>query len=276
MLAASLCDGRIARVEISTTTRRLWPASRSSLERRSLVTVSHAGLRLPRNSAAGAQHPPHHRFRLKAGPFASWAGWVYFRARSQARDSAWITEDGGSVHDVLCATGAVSSAGRCCSVFVTALRLLLALAVMAIAATPAQARVYSVIPADASGPNDAFLTNEILYAMGTSNALEGAAELCVVQAGSIDQGDCAEDAAWGSPNANVFQGTFPPQPIEGAPLPTGTWQILADNGDEDTDVVSAQFTVLACAPGDDCTTTISDAVMAHWKQAAVAARAGTG
>ena len=160
--------------------------------------------------------------------------------------------------------------------FVTALRLLLALAVLAVAAAPAQARVYSVIPADAVGPNDAFLTNEILYAMGTNNALEGASDLCVVAAGSSDQGDCEEDATWGRPNAIVVQGTFPPQPIEGAPLPPGTWQILADNGDEDTDVVSAQFTVLPCAPGDECPTTIADAVMAQWKQAAAAARTGTG
>ena len=155
--------------------------------------------------------------------------------------------------------------------------LLLTLVVAAAVAGPAQARVTGVIPADADGPEDSFLANEILYATGVNNALEGAAQLCVVPAGHSGEGTCAEDGIWGRPNAIVFHGTFPPQPIVAPYLPPGTWRILADNGDGDSDppdVVSDQFTVSPCAPADDCSTVIADAVMAEWKQ--TAGEAGTG
>ena len=156
------------------------------------------------------------------------------------------------------------------------LRLLLVLAVLAVAAAPAQARVYGVIPADASGPNDAFLTNEILYATGVNNALEGASELCVVAAGSGDRGTARRTRPGGGRTRSSFQGTFPPQPIEGALLPGDMADPRRQRGSEDTDVASAQFTILPCAPGSECPTTIADAVLAQWKEAAAAARTGTG
>src|SRR5687767_9614148 len=91
--------------------------------------------------------------------------------------------------------------------------LLIAGFVACLAAAPAQATVTNVEAADQDGPNDSFYTNEILYAIGVNNALGGGAELCVVDAG-VTEGDCAEVAAWGSPNAIATHGTFPPQPIQ--------------------------------------------------------------
>src|SRR5688572_12243964 len=118
---------------------------------------------------------------------------------------------------------------------VCAFGVLLALAVAAIAAGPAHARVTAVIPANADGPADSFLANEILYATGVNNALEGAAQLCVVPAGHSGEGTCPEDGIWGRPNAIASHGTFPPQPIVAPELPPGTWRILADNGDGEGD-----------------------------------------
>ena len=152
--------------------------------------------------------------------------------------------------------------------------LLVAAVAMCLGAMPAQATVTSVEAANQDGPNDSFYTNEILYALGVNNALGGGAELCVVDAGVTD-GDCAEVAAWGSPNAIATHGTFPPQPIEAPLLPEGTYRILADNGD-DGDVVSSQFTVMPCSPGPDCSTELAQAQMQEWKDAAAAARTGMG
>ena len=153
--------------------------------------------------------------------------------------------------------------------------LLVVAAVAAVlVAAPAQATVTAVEAADQDGPDDSFFTNEILYAVGVNNALGGGAELCVVDAGVTD-GDCAEVAAWGSPNAIATHGTFPPQPIEAPLLPEGTYRILADNGD-DGDVVSSQFTVIPCSPGDDCSTELAQAQMQEWKDAAAAVRTGMG
>jgi hypothetical protein len=152
--------------------------------------------------------------------------------------------------------------------------LLVAAVVACLAAAPAQATVTAVEAADQDGPNDSFYTNEILYAVGVNNALGGGAELCVVDAGVTD-GDCAEVAKWGSPNAIATHGTFPPQPIEAPLLPEGTYRILADNGD-DGDVVSSQFTVIPCSPGDDCSTELAQEQMQEWKNAAAAVRTGMG
>lgn len=153
--------------------------------------------------------------------------------------------------------------------------LIVAALAVGAAAPPAGATITGVIPANQDGPNDSFFTNEILYATGVNNALSGAAQLCVVPAGTTS-GTCPEDGIWGRPNVISHHGTFPPTPIVAPHLPEGTWRILGDNGDDGgpADVVSDQFTVLPCPAEDACSTAIADAQMQQWKDAAAQSRTG--
>ena len=166
--------------------------------------------------------------------------------------------------------------GSICPARVPGVRLLILAAVALLVAAPAaaQATVTAVEAANQDGPNDSFYTNEILYAVGVNNALGGGADLCVVDAG-VTEGECAETKAWGRPNAIATHGTFPPQPIVAPLLTEGTFRILADNG-ETGDVVSSQFTVMPCPPGDDCSTELALEQMQEWKDAAAASRTGMG
>ena len=77
---------------------------------------------------------------------------------------------------------------------------------------------------------------------------------------------CPTAGIWGQPNVIAVTGTYL-QPIVPAPLPAGTWRILADNGDDGQDVISEPFYV------DPCTrrrlpTSFADAELEQWKAAA--------
>lgn len=147
---------------------------------------------------------------------------------------------------------------------------------MLAAAAPAQATIYAVAPADFEGPEDSFTTMDSLWVIGTSNPVEGAAQVCVVEA-SVTSGNCSEIAFWGSPNVISFMGTYH-QPIEAPALPVGTYRILADNDDDpfddnQGDIVSQPFTVSPCT-GDACNIEVGLGVVQEWKATAAGARHG--
>src|SRR4051794_2730129 len=122
-------------------------------------------------------------------------------------------------------------------------------------AMPAHATVESVIPADDSGPNDTFHTNDALWAVGTANPTTGIGQLCVVELGTGVGAGC-ETGSWGQPNTIGILGTYH-QPIVAPYLAPGTYRILGDNGDPAINVLSEPFTVVKCEV--DCTTDIADA-----------------
>lgn len=155
---------------------------------------------------------------------------------------------------------------------------ILALLALALSAGSAHATVSAVNAADESGTtDDQFFTNEILYASGVNNALAGGAELCVVPS-HVTSGTCREgEGGWGRPNVITVHGSFVAHPIVAPPLPPGTWRILADNGDDSTDVASAEtFTVSRCPEEMDCSETLANEQMQAWKDAAAASLTGMG
>lgn len=154
-------------------------------------------------------------------------------------------------------------------------RVLLTVLVALSVPAPAHARIVSVVPAGQDGSaNDAFFTNEVLYATVVNDSFGGLAQLCVVPAG-VTSGECEEDGIWGRPNVVGTHGTFPALPIVAPYLPEGQWAILADNSEDPADdVISVQFTVTACPPGDACSTEIAQAQMQQWKDTAREARTG--
>ncbi len=143
----------------------------------------------------------------------------------------------------------------------------------------AQAGIIGVAPSDSDGPNQDFLTNDALWAVGVANVFDGVGQVCVVEDTSAVSSHCESDGYWGQPNAIAIVGTFPPQPIVAAPLPAGTYRVLGDNGgDGATNVLSEQFSVGQCHPGPgvDCSTDIADAQLAEWKSMALQAQIGPG
>ena len=151
----------------------------------------------------------------------------------------------------------------------------IAVGVLLALAPGASARVHAVIPANADGPNENFTSNENLWATGTANPLEGADQLCVVPADTGPDGACPTAGIWGQPNIIAVTGTYL-QPIVPAPLPVGTWRILADNGDDGEDVISEPFYVDQCTPPADCRTALAAAELAPWKAAAGETKTGLG
>ena len=149
----------------------------------------------------------------------------------------------------------------------------LTLALSLTAASTAHAGITAVAPADSDGPNESFTDNQALWAIGESDALAGSGQLCVIPAG-LSSGDCKTDADWGRPNVIGSEG-FYQQPIVAAPLPPGHWRILADNGEDAQDIVSAPFDVDRCTAGD-CSNTIAHEQLQEWKDTAGGMRDGLG
>ncbi len=152
----------------------------------------------------------------------------------------------------------------------------LTLALVAVAApSAAHAGIVGVSPANGDGPNQDFLTNEALWAVGVSNVFTGVGQVCAVETSTPVSSHCGTDAFWGQPNAIGIVGTFL-QPIVAPYLPAGTYSVLADNGgDGGANIMSAPFTVGRCTgAGVDCTKDLAQSELDSWKAAAGASLDG--
>lgn len=152
----------------------------------------------------------------------------------------------------------------------------MAVAVLALLPGAASAGIVGVAPSDSDAPNQDFLTNDALWAVGVADVFSGVGQVCAVEDGTPASAHCSSDGFWGQPNAIGLVGTFQ-QPIVAPYLPPGTYRILGDNGgDGGTNVLSDTFSVSPCvpAPGVDCSKDIASSQLDQWKAAAGAALDG--
>src|SRR3954451_1878956 len=137
--------------------------------------------------------------------------------------------------------------------------MVLAVAALSVAATPAHAAFGTVYPTDddLGTPIDAISAGQNLWVY-TVGDLEGG-KVCIVFPGTKDRGDGSlncdkKNVAWGSPNRIGSAAGSHWQIIETgthAPLKRGTYRIAADGGQSPgDDALSDTFTITSCPPGN--------------------------
>ncbi len=128
---------------------------------------------------------------------------------------------------------------------------------------PAQAGLYSPIPADSSSdPQDQFTDADALFAYVLSDIKGGT--ICVVAGSFTDfNGLGCEAEAWGGKNTVVGIGTQYVL-VAGPYLKPGTWRLLSTNEDGEGTGLSEPFTVTPCE-GDECVNTFDQEIVAQWK-----------